>query len=38
MLSLLGVIFAFIINVMGSVTFFGLLAFAAWVLWTSIHH
>jgi hypothetical protein len=36
--GLLGLTFAFVINVLGSMTFFGLLAFAAWIVWSNAHH
>ncbi|MDR3461133.1 MAG: hypothetical protein P4L76_02315 [Beijerinckiaceae bacterium] len=36
-LGLLGLVFVFIINVLGSMTFFGLLAFAAWIAWSNYH-
>jgi hypothetical protein len=34
----LAAIFAFFIDVLGSIAFFSLLAFAAWVAWSNYHH
>jgi hypothetical protein len=37
-LGLLGLAFALVINVLGSMAFFGLLAFAAWIVWSNYNH
>jgi hypothetical protein len=36
--GLLGLAFALVINVLGSMTFFGLLAFAVWIVWSNYNH
>jgi hypothetical protein len=36
--GLIGMVFAFIINVLGSIAFFGLVAFAAWAAWVRYYH
>ena len=37
-LALLGLVFSFVINVLGSIAFFGLLALATWFAWSNYHH